>query len=117
VISLRLQNQSKKERKNACLDFEINEIEVNCMHVAYRGGEASEERLPSGGPTKEFVRMIFEQNSSRGTVPKFSQRCRQLLVEVRRGAGKCHDPCVLGRVLDSAFMQARVRLSCSNSII
>jgi len=35
----------------------------------------------------------------------------------RGGAGTCDAPCILGRVLDSAFMQARVRLSCSNSLI
>jgi len=29
----------------------------------------------------------------------------------------CEDPRMLGRVLDSAFIQARVRLSCSNSLI
>jgi len=37
-------------------------------------------------------------------------------VEVRRGARTCDDPCILGRVLDSAIMQARVRLSCSDSL-
>jgi len=58
---------------------------------------------------------------------KISQHRREMLdrrgvtvtdcVEVRRGAGTCDDPCILGRVLDSAFMKARVRLSCSNSLI
>jgi len=38
-------------------------------------------------------------------------------VKVRRGVGTCDDPCILGRFLDSAFMQARVRLSCSNRLI
>ena len=32
-------------------------------------------------------------------------------VEVRHGAGTCDEPCILGRVLDSTFMQARVSLS------
>jgi len=47
---------------------------------------------------------------------KFRQCLRQLLVDVRcaGGAGTCHDPSILGGVLDSAFMQARVRLSCMN---
>jgi len=42
--------------------------------------------------------------------PNFGQRRRQLLVEVRRGARTCAAPCILGRVSDSAFMQARMRL-------
>jgi hypothetical protein len=37
-----------------------------------------------------------------------------VLVEVRRGAGTCDAPCILGRVLDSTFVQARVKLSCSD---
>jgi len=45
---------------------------------------------------------------------KFSQYRRQLLVKVRRGARTCDDPCILWRVLDSIFIQARVRLSRSN---
>jgi len=48
---------------------------------------------------------------------KFSQCRRQLLVEVRRGAGTCDDPCIIGRVLDSAFMQDRMRMSCGNNLI
>jgi len=40
-----------------------------------------------------------------------------MLVEVRRGAGTCDLPCILGRVLDSAFIQARVRLNYSDSLI
>jgi len=52
-----------------------------------------------------------------GTVRKFSRRRRQVLVEVKRGAGTYEAPCILGRVLDSAFMQARVRLSYSDSLI
>ena len=38
-------------------------------------------------------------------------------MEVKRGAGTYEAPCILGRVLDSAFMQARVRLSYSDSLI
>jgi len=40
-----------------------------------------EGRLPSGGPKKEFGRMIFEKNLPWGTVLNFSQRHRQVLVE------------------------------------
>jgi len=47
----------------------------------------------------------------------FSERRQQLLVEVRHGAGTCDDPYILGRFLYSAFMRARVRLSCSNRLI
>jgi len=47
---------------------------------------------------------------------KISQHRRQLLVEVRRGAGTCDAPRILGWVLNSAFMQSRARLSCSNSL-
>jgi len=60
---------------------------------------------------------VLDKNLPWGTVLKFSQRHRQLLVEVRRGAGTCEDPCILRRVLDSAFMQDRVRLGCSDSLI
>ena len=35
---------------------------------------------------------------------EFSQRRRQLPVEVRRDAGKCDDLCILVRVLDIAFL-------------
>jgi len=49
----------------------------------------------------------------------FSQRRRQLpvLVEMKRAAGTCDDPCILCRVLESAFMQARMRLRCNNRLI
>ena len=40
-----------------------------------------------------------------------------MALEARHGAGRRQDPCMLGRVLDSGFMQARVRLSCSDSLI
>ena len=46
-----------------------------------------------------------------------SQQRQQLPVEVRRGARPCEAPCILGRVLNSAFMEARVRLSFSGSLI
>jgi len=58
--------------------------------------------------------MIFEKNLLWRTVLKFSQGRRQVLVEVRRGAETCDAPCILGRVLDSTIMQARVKLSCSD---
>jgi len=40
-----------------------------------------------------------------------------MALEARHGAGRRQDPCMLGRVLDSGFMQASVRLSCSDSLI
>ena len=51
--------------------------------------------LPTRVPKEEFGRMIFEKNLPWRTVLKFSQRRRQLPVEVRRGAGTCDDPCIL----------------------
>ena len=68
------------------------------------------ERLPK----EKFSRTIFEEKFPSGSVLKFSQCLRQLLVEVRRGAGKCDDQCIWGRVLYSAYVQARVRVSCSD---
>ena len=50
------------------------------------------ERLPSGVPKEEFGRMIFGTKSSLGDRTKYIQRCRQVLVEVRRGAGTCENP-------------------------
>jgi len=61
--------------------------------------------------------MIFEKNLLWRTVLKFSQGRRQVLVEVRRGARTCDAPCILGRVLDSTIMQARVKPSCSDGLI
>jgi len=72
------------------------------------------KRVFSGVPTEEFSGMIFEKNRPWGSVLKFCQCPRQLLLEVRCGAGMCDDPCILGRILHSAFMQARVRLGCMN---
>jgi len=57
--------------------------------------------------------MIFEKISSRRPYQKSG---RHASPEVRRGAGTCEAPCILGRVLDSTFMQARVRLSCRHSL-
>jgi len=51
-----------------------------------------EERFPSGAPKEEFGWMIFEKKSSLGNVLNLSHRPRQLLVEVRRGAGTCDVP-------------------------
>ena len=38
-------------------------------------------------------------------------------MEMRRGARTCDSPYMLRRVLDSALMQARVRLSCSDGLM
>jgi len=59
----------------------------SCPRIAY-----PEQRLPSGGPKEECSRMILEKNLPWGTTLKFS---RQLLQEVRRGAGMCDDSCIL----------------------
>ena len=75
------------------------------------------ERLPTGGPKKKFGRMVFQKKSSLGDRAKF------LFNDVGRYSwrppcsGTCDAPCILGRVLDSAFIQARVRLSCSVGLI
>jgi len=66
---------------------------------------------------KYLARWFLKKNLPWGIVLKFCERRRQVLGEVRRGAGTCEVPCILGGVLDSAFMQARVRLSCSDSLI
>ena len=78
-----------------------------------------EERPPSGAPKEELEsgQMIFEKKSSLEDQLKISQRRRQLLVEVRRGARTCDTPCILERDLDSAFMQTIVWLTCSDSLI
>jgi len=73
--------------------------------------------LPSGAPKEEFGRMIFEKILPWGAVLKISQQRQQVLVGVRRGAGTCEAPCILARVLDSAFIQAIVRLNCSDSLL
>jgi len=73
-----------------------------------------EERLPSGAPKEKFGRMIFQKQSSLGDRTKFLPSTS---AGARGGAGTCDAPCILGRVLDSAFMQARVRLSCSDGLI
>jgi len=73
--------------------------------------------FPQGPRMKNLAGWFLKKNLPWGTVTRFSHRRRQVLVEVRCGAGTCGAPCILGRVLDSAFMQARVRLSCSDSLI
>jgi len=62
---------------------------------------------------EEFGLMIVAKQSFLGDRVKVQSTT---LVEVGCGAGTCDTPCILGRVLDSAFMQARVRLSCSDSL-
>jgi len=81
------------------------------VYIALR---TPEKRLPSGAPKKEFGRMIFKKKSSLGDRTKV-----QLPTSAGAlgGAGTCDAPCILGRVLDSAFIQARVRLSCSDALI
>ena len=76
--------------------------ESNERKSAARALRTLEERLPSGAQKEEFGLMIFEKNLSWGTVLNFSQRCRQLLVEVWRGAGTCGAPCILDHHCSSA---------------
>jgi len=73
-----------------------------------------EKRLPSGGPKEEFGRMIFQKKSSLGDRTKVPSATS---AGARGDAGTCDAPCILGRVLDSAFIQARVMLSCSDGLI
>jgi len=73
-----------------------------------------EERLPSGAPKEEFGRMIFPKKSSLGDRTRFRSTTS---AGAHGGAGTCDAPCILGRVLDSVFIQARVRLSCSDGLI
>jgi len=67
-------------------------------HCALR---TPEERLPSGALKEEFGWMIFQKKSSLGDRTKVS---RQLLVEVRRGAGTCDAPCTLNHHCSSASL-------------
>jgi len=73
-----------------------------------------EERLPSGAPKNEFGRMIFQKKSSLGDRTKFQSTTS---AGARGGDGTCDAQCRLGRVLDSAFIQARVRLNCNDCLI
>ena len=68
------------------------------QRVVYLGGE-----LPSGAPKEEFGGW-FLRKLPWGTALKFSQRHRQLLVKVRRGAGTREDPCKLDRSCSSASL-------------
>ena len=61
--------------------------------VAYPGGEIF-LRCPEGPPKDPRDWMIFGKNLPWKTVLKFIQRRRQLLVQVRRGAGTCDDLCI-----------------------
>ena len=72
------------------------------------------EMLPSGAPEEEFGRMVFQKKSSLGDRTKFRSTTS---AGAHGGAGTCDAPCILGRVLDSAFIQARVSLSCSDGLI
>jgi len=91
-----------------------NTVDTHYVGVCCNALRTPKERLPSGVPKEEFIRMILEKNLPWGSVLKFCQCPRQLLVDVKCGKGTYDDPCILGRVLDSAFMQARGRLSCMN---
>jgi len=69
------------------------------LRVAY-----PEDRLPSGAPGwRKNLAGWFLKKSCLGDRTKVRQRNRKLFVEVRRGAGTCDDPYILGRVLDSAL--------------
>ena len=73
-----------------------------------------EERLPSEAPKKEFGWMIFQKKSSLGDRTNFQSTTS---AGARGDAGTFDAQCRLGRVLDSAFIQAIVRLKCSDGLI
>jgi len=83
-------------------------------NIYSRALRTPEERLPTGGPKEEFGRMVFQKKSSLGDRAKFLSTTS---AGTHGGTGTCDAPCILGRVLDSAFIQARVRLSCSDGLI
>ena len=83
---------------------------VVCVCLCVCALRTCEERLLSGAPKEEFGRMIFQKKSSLGDRTKFRSTTS---AGARGGAGTCDAPCILGRVLDSACIQARVGLSCS----
>jgi len=66
--------------------------------------------FPERPRRKNLAGWFVKKNLPWGTILKFGQRARG-------GARTCDAPCILGRVLDSAFIQARVRLSCSGGLI
>ena len=72
-----------------------------------------EERLPSEAPKKEFGWMIFQKKSSLGDRTNFQSTTS---AGARGGAGTCDAPSILGRVLDSAFVQVKVRLNYSDGL-
>ena len=61
----------------------------------------------SGVPKEEFDERFLKRNLQWGTVLMFSQRRRQLLVEVKRGAGMC----------DDSGHFSRTRLKCSFTVV
>jgi hypothetical protein len=97
----------------ACI-YEYKHTHTHIYIHAYIALRTPEERLDSGAPKEEFGRMIFENKSSLGDLTKFQSTTSAC---ARGGAGTCDAPCRLGRVLDSACMQAKVRLSCTDGLI
>jgi len=90
---------------------------IGDQRVAYPEGQAS-LRVPDWKFwLDDFWKKSSLQLGDRTNFWRLSQRRRQVLVEMRCGAGTCEAPCILGNVLDSAFVQARVKLSCSDSLI
>ena len=73
--------------------------------------------FPQGARRKNLAGSFFKKNLPWGTALNFGQRRWQVRVEASGGARTCDAPCILGGVLDSAFMQDRVRLSCSDGLI
>ena len=64
--------------------------------------------------TRRQFDVDFAKKSSLGNGTKFQSTTSG---GTRGGAGTCDAQCILGRVLDSAFMQARVSLSYSDGLI
>jgi len=73
--------------------------------------------FPQGARRKNLAGWFFKKNLPWDTVLNFGQRRWKVRVEASAGTGTCDAPCILGRFLDSAFIQARVRLSCSHGLL
>jgi len=64
---------------------------------------------PQGSRRKNLAGWFLKKNLPWGNELKFSQRRRQLLVEVRRGAATCDDPCILDYFCSSASCLACIK--------
>ena len=77
-------------------------------------------RCPEGGYNDWPDYLVNREGPPAGRPPFFpagKKDCRQIKKSLRVSGGGVGAQGVLGRVLDSAFIQARVRLNCSNILI